>query len=104
MPAQPRKTNTARAKHVSCSRTHVVVRLDDGSSLSAPLDLYPRLFHGSPRERAEWRLIAGGEGIHWPRLDEEISVKTLLTGKPSPESQSSLDKWLGERAAKTQRA
>jgi hypothetical protein len=45
-----------------------------------------------------WQLLGGGHGIHWPDLDEDISVDALLAGRPSAESQSSLQKWLSAKA------
>jgi hypothetical protein len=57
------------------------------------------LAHGAPAERNQWRLIAGGRGIHWPDLDEDISFENLLAGKPSGESQTSLKRWLQQRAS-----
>jgi hypothetical protein len=56
--------------------------------------------HGTPRERSRWRLIGGGEGIHWPDLEEDVSVDGLLSGKPSGESQRSFKRWLAAREAK----
>jgi hypothetical protein len=58
---------------------------------------YPRLLHGSPTERNHWVIIGGGEGVHWPDLDEDISVEGLLAGLPSGESQASLTRWLAAR-------
>ena len=55
------------------------------------------LARGTPKERANWRLIAGGEGIHWPDLDEDISVESLLAGRRSGETQESLRRWLERR-------
>jgi hypothetical protein len=52
------------------------------------------LEHGSSVERANWQLIGKGHGIHWPDLDEDISVEGLLAGKPSGESKASFKKWL----------
>lgn len=75
----------------------LVVELEDGRTLSVPLAWYPRLLHGSPEERHKWRMIGSGEGIHWPDLDEDISVEHLLLGQPSGESQSSLRRWLDQR-------
>jgi hypothetical protein len=77
----------------------LVVELSDGRTVSVPLAWYPRLLHGAPAERAEWRLIGRGEGIHWPELDEDISVEALLAGLPSGESPSSLKRWLASRGA-----
>jgi len=73
------------------------VELRDGRSISVPLEWFPRLVHGTPEERNNWRLIGSGHGIHWEDLDEDISVEGLLTGKPSGESQSSFKKWLAQR-------
>jgi hypothetical protein len=73
------------------------VELADGRTIAVPLAWYPRLAHGTTEERASWRLIGGGRGIHWPGLDEDISVANLLAGQPSAESQSSLKKWLAAR-------
>jgi hypothetical protein len=74
------------------------VDLSDGRSISAPLAWYPRLLHGSQDERNQWRLIGRGAGIHWPELDEDISVENLLAGQPSGESQASFQAWLARRA------
>lgn len=75
----------------------LLVDLSDGRSISVPLAWYPRLWHGTESERANWRLIGRGEGIHWPELDEDISVEGLIFGKPSNESQRSLQEWLDSR-------
>ena len=77
----------------------LIVDLSDGRTISVPLAWYPRLWHGTPDERDNWRLIGQGEGIHWPDLDEDVSVENLLQGKPSGESQSSLKRWLEARAS-----
>lgn len=76
------------------------VELSDGRAISLPLSWFPRLSHGTADERNKWRLIAGGRGIHWTDLDEDISVENLLAGKPSGESQTSFKKWLDSRTAK----
>ncbi len=73
------------------------VELTDGRTITVPLAWYPRLSHGTSAERKHWRLIGNGRGIHWPDLDEDVSVENLLTGKPSGESQASFKKWLGQR-------
>jgi hypothetical protein len=75
----------------------MVVRLDDGRSLSVPLAWYPRLLHGTSPQRQNYELIGDGEGIHWPDLDEDISVEGLLAGKRSAESDASLLRWLAKR-------
>jgi hypothetical protein len=88
----------ARARTVTVTEDALTVDLDDGRTISVPLAWYPRLLHGTPEERAHTRLIGGGEGIHWPELDEDIRVEGLLLGKPSGESQRSLKAWLEARA------
>lgn len=88
----------ALAQDVSISDDALTVDLDDGRTITVPLAWYPRLLHATPAERAHWRLIGRGQGIHWPDLDEDISVENLLIGRPSNESQASLKKWLDARA------
>jgi hypothetical protein len=90
-------TVDVRAQHVAISDENLTVELSDGRSISVPLAWYPRLLHGSPQERQNWRLIGKNEGIHWPDLDEDISVENLLLGQRSGESQDSFKKWLNER-------
>jgi hypothetical protein len=75
----------------------LTVRLDDGRALSVPLTWYPRLLDGTAPERENYELIGDGEGIHWPKLDEDISVETLLAGRPSAESAVSLARWRQRR-------
>jgi len=88
---------TTPAVSVSVTSDTLVVALADGRTLSVPLAWYPRLAHGSPAERANWRLIADGAGIHWPDLDEDLSVAGLLAGRHSAESDASLASWLRAR-------
>ena len=85
------------ATQVTVTEDTLTVELADGRTISAPLAWYPRLAHGTPEERGRWRFIGRGEGIHWPDLDEDISVENLLAGKPSGESQRSLKRWLESR-------
>jgi len=75
----------------------LVVDLTDGRTVSVPLSWYPRLTNATIQERNNWRLIGRGEGIHWPDLDEDISIAGLISGKPSGESQTSLLQWLAQR-------
>jgi hypothetical protein len=89
----------ALAVHVEVSDDTLSVELSDGRTIAAPLAWYPRLAHGTSGERRSWRLIGGGRGIHWPALDEDISVANLLAGQPSAESQTSFKKWLAGRSA-----
>ena len=88
---------TVKGSNVVVSEDTLTVELADGRSLSVPIAWYPRLFHGSQLERENWELIGDGEGIHWPDLDEDISVEGLILGRPSGESQRSLQRWLDGR-------
>jgi hypothetical protein len=54
------------------------VELVDGRTIAVPLAWYPRLMHATAAERGNWRLIAGGRGIHWDGIDEDVSVSNLL--------------------------
>jgi hypothetical protein len=74
--------------------------LDDGRTVSVPIGWYPRLAHGTPAERANCRACGAGSGIHWPDLDEDISVEGLLLGKKSAESSASFARWLRRRQEK----
>ncbi len=97
MSTSPTEAKTALAREIRVTDDALTVHLADGRILSAPLSWYPRLRHGTPEERADWRLIGEGEGVHWPRLDEDISVEGLLEGRRSGESPTSLSRWLRER-------
>ena len=85
------------ATDVRVSDDSLTVELSDGRTIVVPLVWFPRLLHGTPDERAKWELNGGGAGIHWPALDEDISVEGLLLGGPSRESGRSLQKWLDSR-------
>ncbi len=75
----------------------LTVDLTDGRTISAPLAWYPRLVHATPAERADWRLIGDGAGIHWHALDEDLSLESLVAGRPSAESATALARWLDGR-------
>src|SRR5213594_3729927 len=85
------------AASLSVSEDTLSVELADGRSVSVPLAWFPRLLHGTSAERNNWRLIGRGAGIHWPDLDEDISVENVLLGQPSGESQKSFKRWLESR-------
>jgi hypothetical protein len=88
-----------RAQSLVVTPDSLIVDLSDGRSITVPLAWYPRLVHGTPEERRNWRWIGDREGIQWPDLDEDISVENLLLGKASGESQHSFRQWLEKRAA-----
>ena len=95
----PVDISRAQAQGVSLTEDTLVVELVDGRTITVPVTWYPRLAHGTPAERANWRLIGEGEGLHWPELDEDISVEGLLAGRRSGETQASLRRWFESRKA-----
>ena len=68
----------ATAIQVSVTEDRLLVTLADGRELAAPLAWFPRLSDATPKQRKNWRLIGRGQGIHWPDVDEDISVASLL--------------------------
>jgi hypothetical protein len=103
--ADPTVGDTIREKReailrIAASDDALIVDLADGRTITVPLAWFPRLAHGTPAERTNWRLIGRGVGIHWPDLDEDISVESLLAGRRSGETQASLRRWLGARKAR----
>lgn len=82
-----------RAVTVEISDEMLTISLDDGRVVSVPISWYPRLSNALPEHRAVWEFIGGGHGIHWPELDEDISVENVLLGQPSGEGARSFSKW-----------
>ena len=80
MSTSARKIHTPLAKEVAFGRGRMIVRFADGRELSVALNWFPRLERASAQKRAQWRLIGGGVGVHWPLLDEDISMESLLFG------------------------
>ena len=68
----------ATAVDVRVTDDQLLVVLADGRELAAPLAWFPRLLEARPEQRRNWRLIGRGQGIHWPDVDEDISVASLL--------------------------
>jgi hypothetical protein len=101
MTTSPIETRAVLAQKVVVTDDTLVVDLVDGRSLSVPIAWYPRLAHGTMAERRNWRLVGRGEGVHWPDLDEDISIAGLLAGLPSGENQESLKRWLEGRRQPT---
>jgi hypothetical protein len=92
------------AQSVRFTEDGMTVLLDDGRSVSVPLTWYPRLLAGTKEERENYELIGDGEGIHWPDLDEDISVESILAGRRSAESDKSLSRWLRKRQGASNQA
>lgn len=99
MPSSTSERNGIRATDVKVTEDELRVVLEDGRTLVVPLAWYPRLSHSNQRKRDRWRLIGHGLGIHWPEIDEDISVESLLAGRRSGESQASLKRWLAAPAS-----
>ncbi len=91
------KLDISDAVDVSVTDDTLTVELSDGRTISVPIEWYPRLVHGTLEECNNWRIIGGGQGIHWEDLDEDISIEGLIAGSPSGESHSSFKKWLAQR-------
>lgn len=68
----------ADAVDVSFTDDELVVTLADARRVSAPLEWFPRLLRATTAQRANWRLIGRGVGIHWEDIDEDVSVRSLL--------------------------
>ena len=90
-----------RAQSLVVNEDSLNVDLSDGRSITVPLAWFPRLQHGTPDKRTNWRWIGDREGINWPDLDEDISVENLFLGQPSGESQDSFRRWLETRTAQS---
>ncbi|AJD49704.1 hypothetical protein S7S_16460 [Isoalcanivorax pacificus W11-5] len=71
----------AYAQNIQCTEYDLLVDLQDGRRLSIPLSWFPRLQTATPSQRENYVLMGGGLGVHWPELDEDISVEGLLRGQ-----------------------
>ena len=82
------------ATHITVTENELTAALHDGRTISVPLAWYPRLTHATQQERENWELLGDGTGIHWPDLDEDISIDGIIAGRKSGESQKSFNRWL----------
>jgi hypothetical protein len=73
-----------RVAGVRVTDAALIVALEDGREIKVPLAWFPRLESASVAQRAAWEASAAGHGIHWPLIDEDISVEGLLRGQPAP--------------------
>lgn len=89
-----------RATGLSVTDDALSVDLDDGRTVVVPLGWFPRLAQAHASERENWRLIGGGRGIHWPDIEEDLSVESLIAGRRSAEAPASFKAWLGARGSK----
>src|SRR2546426_6949356 len=72
-----------RIKKVSVTNDEIIADLVDGRTISVPLAWSWRLSDATPKQRANFRLIGSGQGVHWPEIDEDISVEGMLHGIPA---------------------
>jgi hypothetical protein len=94
------EVHEARAQCARLNEEALTVDLVDGRTIIVPLAWFPRLWHGTPQERHHFEFVADGAYIHWPDLDEDLTVAGLLAGRRSRETPESLSKWLASRKAK----
>ena len=85
------------AVNASVTDELLTVELSDGRKISVPTAWYPRLACGTPAERRKWTLSYSGEGLHWEALDEDISIESLIAGRPSSENPAMIKKWIKTR-------
>jgi hypothetical protein len=100
MPSSAAEKTFPRAVAVRVTDREVIVDLVDGRTVLAPISWYPRLRLATRQERRQWRLIDRGAGIHWPDIDEDISVAGLLAGRRSGESAPSFRDWARGRGSR----
>jgi hypothetical protein len=93
-----------RARSVTVSEESLTVDLTDGRTIIVPLVWYPRLWYGKPEERNHFEIFGDGAYIHWPDLDEDLTVAGLLAGLPSGESPKSVKRWLKQRGQKKRKS
>ena len=87
------------AMTIEVTEDTLTAELSDGRTISVPLAWYPRLVHATPEERNNWELIGTGQGIHWPDLDEDLSIEGFLAGRKSGESPRAFKRWLEAKQA-----
>lgn len=84
---------TVRIVDAEVNEDELTVHLEDGRSMTTPVEWYPRLAFATAEERRDFTITGRGRGLHWPQLDEDLSVKGMLAGKPSAEGPRSLEGW-----------
>jgi hypothetical protein len=87
----------ARAQSLEVRGDALFVNLVDGRTMTIPIVWYPRLWYGTPGERANFELLDEGRYVHWPALDEDLTIEGMVAGRRSGESAQSLTKWLASR-------
>jgi len=93
-----------RARNVAVTEESLTVDLVDGRTIIVPLVWYPRLWHGTAEERNHFEIFGDGTYIHWPDLDEDLTVAGLLAGLASSENPQSVKRWLEGRGQKKRKS
>ena len=93
------KISVPKAEGITVAEDTLTTELSDGRTISVPLAWYPRLIHATLEERNNWELIGTGQGIHWPDLDEDLSIEGFLAGRKSGESPRAFKRWLEAKKA-----
>jgi hypothetical protein len=78
------KLQEVRIKNIRVTEDTIVAELVDGRIISVPLAWSWRLSEATPKQRANFRIIGAGHGVHWPDIDEDISADGMLYGIPAP--------------------
>jgi len=81
-------SNDPRIQDVRVTADEIIAHLVDGRVISVPLAWSWRLSEATPKQRANFRLIGSGQGVHWPDVDEDISIEGMLHGVPAHRPQS----------------
>ena len=89
------KLAQAEITNAGITEDELTVHLADGRTISVPILWFPRLAYATPAERENFEIER--RGIHWPDLDEDVSIRTLLVGRGLGESRESLEQWLQRR-------
>ena len=77
-------TDRVAIRNVRCDETMLFVDLSDGRALGTPLFWYPRLLSATPAQRDNWEILGPGIGVHWPDVDEDLSLDGMLAGRAAP--------------------
>ena len=92
-----------KVEAVYFTRDALVIDLIDGRTISVPLAWYPKLLKATQQQRSNWEICGGGHGIHWPEIDEDLSVEGLLRGAPAPTTKVRASKKTINKAEKDSR-
>lgn len=84
MSTAARPTSDPRVRAVEVTDDLITAHLADGRTISVPLAWSWRLVEATPAQRGRYEILGDGDGVHWPDVDEDISVRGMLEGTPAP--------------------